>query len=95
MSVRVPVGTEEYLRVTVKDATGVLTTLTGTSPTFDVKDAADVAKYTAQAATPTDLVGLCLVDTAGWTPGEFRLWFQFVTGAETVRLGPFPFTVSE
>jgi len=94
---RIPVGSKQYLRVTVTDKTGVLTTLTGTSPTFTVKDSADVAKYTDQAATVSGMIALCLIDTESggvWTPGEFRLWLEFTIGSETPRLGPFPFTLS-
>lgn len=94
--VRIPVGSKQHLRVTVTDKTGTLTTLTGTSPRFDVKEGFTPfgTKYTDQAATSSGMVGLCLIDTAGWTLGEYRLWFEYTVGAEEPRLGPMTFLVT-
>lgn len=95
--VRIPVGSKQYMRVTVTDKTGVLTTITGTSPSFTVKDSADVAKYTDQAATNSGMIILCLIDTmngGAWALGEYRLWAKFTNGSEIPVLGPYPFTVT-
>jgi hypothetical protein len=94
--VTLPVGTKEYLMLDVDDLLDVLTTLNGTTPTFDVKDQAGAFKYTAQAATNVGMRLYCLVDTAlggAWAAGNYRLYVNFTTAPELPRLGPFTFVV--
>lgn len=94
-------GTKEYLVVDVTDQLGTLTSLTGTTITFDVREVATQAmKYTSQAATFTSMRVYCLVDTTSggnWAGGEYELWIK-ITGTpvnpEAPRLGPFNFSVN-
>jgi hypothetical protein len=93
MSVSLAPGTEQYLTVAVIDETATVTDLEAeaTSPNFDVLDDADTYKYTAAAATFAGMSIRCLVDTATWALGRYRLFVRFTVGAETPRLGPFEF----
>lgn len=93
MSVKITLGTKENIPVDIEDATGIITTLVGSSPTFDVLDAADVVKINAQAATVSGTMRLlCLCDfsvTATFPVGKYRLFVKFTVGSEVPRLGPF------
>lgn len=92
-------GTKEYLLVDVTDASLTLTTLVGTTPSFDVYTEAGVVKITAQVAVvdPVLLLRLrCLVDTtlpSLWAAGNYFLYPKFNTLPEIPRLGPYLFVV--
>lgn len=103
-------GSVEFLEVQWTDTDGVLTTLNGTAPVFDVKGPTGYSYYTSQAATLNTLVPMteyCLIDTttspalspsAGqpWLPGDYKLYAKLTAGpgSERPRLGPFVFTVA-
>lgn len=91
----IPLGSKEHLIVEVKDRTGSVTTLNGKSPVFTVKDDDDVVKYSNQAATNVGMNVYCLVDTAGWDPGKYRLWVAFTNAPETPKIGPYEFRVAD
>lgn len=99
MPVTLPQGTKEFLLVDVQDLLLNLVTLDGTTPKFDVKDVANVMKYTQQAATNSQMRVYCLIDTSAahaqglWPAGNYRLYINFVTAPELPRLGPYPFVV--
>jgi len=91
-------GSKENIRVTMTDRSGTVTDLTGSGPTFDVLDAADVFKVTAGSASASGLIISVLLDTTVggvWAEGEYRLFVKFTVGSEVVRKGPFFFTVVE
>jgi hypothetical protein len=97
MATPITLGTKENYPIDVIDNTGILTTLVGTSPTFDVLDAANVFKITAQAATVSGTMRLmCLCDFSNMTTfpvGLYRLFAKFTFGGEIPRLGPFDLQV--
>lgn len=95
MAITFQQGTKEYILVDVVDETEQLTTLSGTSPRFTVLDASDVAKYTDQAATNTNMRAFCLVDTDTWSGGTYRLWLRFDVGSEVPYIGPYEFDIEE
>ncbi len=92
-------GTKEYLLVDVTDESAQLTTLTGTSPRFDVYTESGVAKILAQPAVidPVLLLRMrCLVDTSMptlWDEGNYFLYPTLDTLPEVPRLGPYLFVV--
>jgi len=91
-------GSKENIRVSMTDRSGTVTDLSGSSPTFDVIDFADVFKVTAGAATASGLViNVPLDSNAGgvWANGEYRLFVKFSVGSEVVRKGPFYFNITE
>jgi hypothetical protein len=91
-------GSKENIRVTMTDRSSTVTDLSGSGPTFDVLDAADVLKVTAGSASASGLVITVLLDTTVggvWAEGEFRLFVKFTVGSEVVRKGPFYFTIIE
>lgn len=91
-------GTKENVRVTFVDRTGIVTDLSGSSPTFDVIDSADVFKVTAGSATASGLTVTVLLDTTvggTWTEGDYRLFVKFTVGSEVIRKGPYYFTIIE
>lgn len=87
------VGTKEQLDIHVADDLGTLTSLTGTNPTFDVLDETDAYKYQAEGASSVGMTAYCLIDTAGWTEGRYRLILNFTNLPEAPKLGPFHFLV--
>jgi hypothetical protein len=96
MPVTLPQGTKEHLIVDVADLLTNLVTLDGTTPKFDVKNDADVLKYTQQAATNQVMRLFCLIDTNSggiWAAGTYRLYVYFTTAPELPKLGPFSFIV--
>jgi hypothetical protein len=95
MAVVLPQGTKEYLIVDVEDQLGNITTLSGTSPRYTVKDEADAFKYTNQAGINTVMSAYCLIDTASWAAGLYRLYLRFDALPEVPYLGPFQFEVSD
>lgn len=96
-------GTKEPLDATVFDLGGALTTLDGLSPVFwvvPVDPATDLdttpPKYTAQAATNSGMMIICLIDTTSggtWARGKYRLYVGFTYGSYVPKLGPFDFYV--
>lgn len=91
-------GSKENIRVTMTDRSGTVTDLSGSGPTFDVIDSADVFKVTAGSATASGLIITVNLDTTVggvWAEGEYRLFVKFSVGAEVVRKGPFFFTIIE
>ena len=96
MAITLQQGTKEYILVDVEDLLGNLTTLTGTNPRFTVLDAADVAKYTDQAATNVNMKAYCLIDTmngGAWAGGTYRLWLKFDVSPEVPYIGPYEFDI--
>jgi len=93
MATAITLGTKENFPIDVIDNTGILTTLVGSSPNFDVLDEAGAFKITAQAATVSGTMRLmCLCDLSNQTTfpvGSYRLFAKFTFGSETPRLGPF------
>jgi len=92
--VRMAQGSKEYIDVTVTDETDQVTTLTGTSPKFDVVDDTNTFKQTAVACNiaPSGMMLQCLVDTnvgGLWTKGHYNLYVYWTIGSETPREGPF------
>jgi hypothetical protein len=94
------VGTKEFLPVNVRDVTGTITTLDGTTPTYDVyvvnvDDTTGTAKVTAASCTNSGMTLLPLIDSTtggGWAAGKYRLYVKFTTGdGQIPRLGPFDF----
>lgn len=93
MALKITLGTKENIPVDIEDATGAITTLVGSSPTFDVLDSADTVKINAQAASVSGTMRLlCLCDfsnTTTFPTGRYRLFVEFTVGSENPRLGPF------
>ena len=91
-------GTKENIRVTFVDRAGLVTDLSGSGPTFDVIDSADVFKVTASGAVGSALtITVALDTTVGgvWAEGDYRLFVKFTVGAEVIRKGPYFFTIVE
>lgn len=91
-------GTKENVRVTFVDRTGLVTDLSGSGPTFDVIDSADVFKVTAGSASASGLIITVLLDTTvggTWAEGDYRLFVKFTVGSEVIRKGPYYFTIVE
>lgn len=91
-------GTKENIHVDLDDRTDAVTELSGSGPTFDVIDSADVFKATAVAATASGLRITVLLDTnlgGVWAVGEYRLLVKFTVSTEVIRKGPFYFTIAE
>lgn len=98
MPATLPAGTKEYLIVDVVDLLNNLVTLDGTTPKYDVKDAAGAFKYTQEPATNQVMRLFCMIDTmlgGAWAGGTYRLYINFVTAPELPRLGPYTFTVDD
>jgi hypothetical protein len=91
-------GTKENVRVTFVDRSGVVSDLSGSGPTFDVIDSADVFKVTAASASAAGLVITLLLDTTVggvWAEGDYRLFVKFTVGSQVVRKGPYFFQITE
>lgn len=91
-------GTKETIFVEMDDRSDVVTDLSGSGPTFDVIDSADVFKVTAGSATATGLIIKVPLDsTAGgtWAEGEYRLFVKFTVGTDVIRKGPLYFQIVE
>lgn len=93
MAIPITLGTKENVPVDIVDVTGIITTLVGSNPKFDVLDAADVVKINQANATVSGTMRLlCLCDfsnEATFPVGEYRLFVEFTFGSEQPRLGPF------
>ena len=90
-------GSKETIRVRVTDASEVVSDLSGSGPTFTVKDDADVNKVTDAAATASGMIISCLLDTTVggvWDEGEYRLFVKYTVGSEVIVKGPHYFTIS-
>lgn len=97
-AVRLDAGTKEYINATVVDKTGQITTLVGTSPTFEVKvvdnggqDAPGTTKQSGSCLV-TSMVLSALVDTTtggGWDPGHYTIEYSWTIGSEVPVEGPF------
>lgn len=89
--IRVALGTKENISIDVTDITGGTTTLVGTTPNFDVLNAAGTALISAVSATATLMNLLCLCDFSNTTTfpiGDYRLFAKYTVGTEIPRLGP-------
>jgi hypothetical protein len=86
-------GTVEYIRVNVKDRLGTLTTLSGTSPKFDVYGPDGTEVVTQANATSVGMEAFCLVDTTALAYGAYKLFLNFQIAPEFPRIGPFNFKV--
>jgi hypothetical protein len=96
MAITLQQGTKEYILVDVEDELNAITSLDGKNPRFTVMDAADVAKYTDQAATNVNMKAYCLIDTmngGAWAGGVYRLWLKIDATPEVPYIGPFEFDV--
>jgi hypothetical protein len=97
-AIRLDAGTKEYVNANVVDETNQVTTLVGTSPTFEVKvvdnGGADAPGTTKQsgACLVTDMVLQALIDTTtggGWAIGHYTIEFSWTIGSEVPVEGPF------
>lgn len=93
MAIAITLGTKENVPVDIVDTTGIITTLVGSTPKFDVLDDADTFKINQQGATVSGTMRLlCLCDfsvEATFPIGHYRLFVEWTFGSEQVRLGPF------
>lgn len=93
MAIAITLGTKENIPIDLIDNTGVITTLVGSNPKFDVLDAASTLKINQQSATVSGTMRLmCLCDfsnEATFPVGLYRLFAEFTFGSEQPRLGPF------
>lgn len=90
-------GTKETARVTIDDLSDLVSNLSGSGPTFTVKNEAGTDMVTDVGATASGLVISCLVDTTVggvWAEGEYRLFVKFTVGSEVIIKGPHYFMVS-
>lgn len=91
-------GTKEAIFIDIVDRAAAVTDLSGSGPTFDVMDSADVFKVTAGSATASGLRITVLLDTTVggvWAEGEYRLFVKFTVATQVIRKGPFFFTILE
>lgn len=97
MAIAITLGTKENVPVDVIDNAGIILTLVGSSPKFDVLDATNTVKINQQAATVSGTMRLlCLCDFTNQTTfpiGAYRLFCDFTVGSEKPRLGPFDLQV--
>lgn len=94
---RLAKGSKEFLIADITDRLGVLTTLAGTNPTYDIKIRdADTFISTGLPATVSGMKALCLVDTTlgAYVVDIYELFITFNNIPEQPRLGPFTFEVS-
>ncbi len=90
-------GTKETIHVDMEDSSGVVTSLTGSGPTFTVLDSEDDAKVTDVSATAAGMRISCLLDTTVggvWDEGEYRLFVKFTVGSEVIIKGPHYFIIA-
>lgn len=91
MAERLQKGTKEWLIYDVTDKLGNLTSLAGTSPTFDVYDTAGTKIVSSAALTFIGMECYALIDTTNvnFTPNAatpYQVFLQFTTGPETPYL---------
>lgn len=93
MAIAITLGTKENIPIDLVDNSGIITTLVGSNPKFDVLDAASALKINQQSATVSGTMRLmCLCDfsnVATYPIGLYRLFANFTFGSEVPRLGPF------
>jgi hypothetical protein len=93
MAIAITLGTKENIPVDVIDNAGIITTLVGSTPKFDVLNAANSVLINQQSATVSGTMRLlCLCDftnTGTFPIGAYRLFVDFTVGSEKPRLGPF------
>ena len=97
--VKLTLGTIENLVFDVSDALGTLTTLTGTSPTFDWREKGS-ASWEAQnvACSNIGMRVFCLINTEAWAAskiGRYEVYLKFNNLPEKPRLGPYEFRVDQ
>lgn len=88
------VGTKEIISVNVTDRLATITDLSLYAADFKITkhDGTLVSDWSAVSG----LVGMrvdCLVNTAGWDTGRYKLFVRFTIGSEQPILGPFDFDV--
>jgi len=97
MAILITLGTKENIPIDIIDNTGIITTLVGSSPKFDVLDEADTFKINQQSATISGTMRImCLCDfgnEATFPVGLYRLFAEFTFGSEQPRLGPFDISI--
>lgn len=88
-------GTKEIVPVLVDDTTDQLSSLSGTSPKYDLLKEDESTIYSAANATPVGMRLDCLLDLSSGGPGgliaagtKLRLFVTFTNGSEQPRLGP-------
>lgn len=93
MATLITLGTKENVPVDIVDTTGIITTLVGSNPKFDVLTALNVFKVTQANATVSGTMRLlCLCDfsnEATFPVGAYKLFVEWTFGSEQPRLGPF------
>ena|SRR6187402_1463755 len=90
-------GTKENIRVTVRDNAGTVSDLSGSGPTFTVKNSAGTNMVAAVAASASALVITVPLDTTvggTWAEDEYRLFVKYTVGAEVIEKGPFYFMLT-
>jgi hypothetical protein len=90
-------GTKENIRVTVRDNNGTVTDLTGSGPTFTVKNSLDVDMVANIAASASGLVITVPLDTTVggvWAEEEYRLFVKYTVGSEVINKGPHYFVLA-
>jgi hypothetical protein len=91
-------GSKENVHIDFTDRSGAVTSLAGSTPTYDVIDSGDVFKVTAGAATAAGMRITVLNDTnigGIWAEGEYRLFVKFTVGTQVIRKGPYYFQIIE
>lgn len=93
MAIAITLGTDEKVPVDIIDVTGIITTLVGSNPKFDVIDDADallINQGTAEVSGTMRLLCPCDFSNEVTFPvGHYRLFVEFTFGSEQPRLGPF------
>ena len=90
-------GTKENIRVPITDRNAAVSDLSGSGPTFTVKNSAGADKVTDVAASASGmLITVPLDTTVGgvWAEDEYRLFVKYTIAAEVVTKGPFYFILS-
>jgi hypothetical protein len=100
--IRLTKGTKEIVPVTVYDATGTVTDLSGASPKFDLLKDDNSTVYLNQTATASGMRIDCLIDISAGGPSgliaaetHLRLFVEFVIGSEAPRQGPVDIIVKD
>lgn len=90
-------GTKETVHVDFVDSTGLVTDLSGSGPTFTVKDGVGTDMVTDVGATASGMRISVLLDTTvggNWPEGEYRLFVKFTVGSEVLVKGPYYFIIA-
>lgn len=94
-------GSKQYVVVTVRDSSAVITTLEdATDVSYTIKKSDGTAMVTDEAIDTIDAMKLkCLVDTSvaglggAWAALRYNMWVKFTKGDQSPVLGPFVLTV--